>query len=153
MELLLDPPFWAWFVLAGILLILELMTGTFYLLWPAAAAGLTGLATRAPFTPSGAGEWLLFAVLTVVLTLAARAMGLKRRPSPDDTRPFNRADSRVGQHARAIAAFEAGRGRVRLGDTDWQARSPVPVAAGDDVVITDVDGSVLVVAPAGTQTQ
>lgn len=149
MEILLDPPFWAWIALAGILLIFELMTGTFYLLWPAAAAGLTGLATRAPFTPSGAGEWLLFAVLTILLTVAARALGLKRHPSPDDERPFNRPDNRVGQRGSAITAFEGGRGRIRLGDTDWQARSETAsLIVGTPVTVTGVDGSTLIVAPA-----
>jgi membrane protein implicated in regulation of membrane protease activity len=144
LEFLLNPPFWAWIALAGILLTLEVMTGTFVLLWPAAGAGLTGLATMAPLTPSGPAEWLLFAVLTVLLTLAARAMGFKRSTQLDDKRLFNDPSSRAGQVAVALTEFQGGYGRVRLGDTDWSARLLEGTAsAGDRLLVTGSDGNQL----------
>jgi membrane protein implicated in regulation of membrane protease activity len=147
LEFLLDPPFWAWIALAGILLIFELMTGTFILLWPAAGAGLTGLATMAPLTPSGPWEWLLFAVITVLLTVAARSMGLKRGTSEEDRRIFNSPASRTGQSVLAITDFSAGYGRVRLGDTDWSARLAEGTAlAGERLVVTGSDGNELLVS-------
>ncbi|MCQ8184891.1 NfeD family protein [Parvularcula maris] len=147
LEFLLDPPFWAWIALAGILLTLEVMTGTFVLLWPAAGAGLTGLATMAPMTPSGPAEWLLFAVLTLVLTLAARALGLKSSAAPQDGRAFNSPASRKGQTAVALTAFEGGVGRVRLGDTDWSARltEEGTAAPGERLEVAGSDGNQLLV--------
>jgi membrane protein implicated in regulation of membrane protease activity len=147
LEFLLDPPFWAWIALAGILLIFEVMTGTFVLLWPAAGAGLTGLATMAPLTPSGPAEWLLFAVLTVVLTLAARALGLKHSAVPKDVRVLNSPDSRSGQTAVALTPFQGGYGRVRLGDTDWSARLTDGTNAepGDRLLVTGSEGNELLV--------
>ncbi|NNU15394.1 NfeD family protein [Parvularcula sp. ZS-1/3] len=149
-ELLLDPPFWAWLALAGLLLIIEINLGTFDLLWPAAGAGLTGLATMAPFSPSGPGEWLLFALLTFLLAIAARALGFRKNLEPVDKRPLNSAETRIGRSAVALTAFSGGRGRVRVGDTDWTARAAdgASVQEGQALTVTGTDGTELLVTAA-----
>lgn len=147
LELLMDPPFWFWISIAAFILLVEINLGTFDLLWPAAGAALTGLVSALPFLPSGAWEWVLFIVITLVLTVLARTMGLHRKLQPTDKRPLNNADTRIGQPALALSAFEAGRGRVRLGDTDWTARAEVEVSEGQNLVVTGVDGTELIVQP------
>lgn len=149
-ELLLDPPFWAWLALAGLLLIIEINLGTFDLLWPAAGAGLTGLATMAPFAPTGPGEWLLFALLTFLLAIAARTLGFRKNLEPVDKRPLNSADTRVGSRAVALTAFTGGTGRVRVGDTDWTARAldGAAIEEGQVLKVTGADGTELLVAAA-----
>lgn len=148
-ELLIDPPFWLWMSIAAALLLIEVNLGTFDLLWPAAGAGLTGLATQAPFTPSGPTEWVLFIVLTLALIIAARTAGFKRNLEPQDKRPLNSGDTRIGQNAVAVSAFEGGRGRVRMGDTDWSARAATDttVQEGQMLTVTGVEGTELLVSP------
>jgi len=147
MEWILEPPIWFWFALAVGLLIAELSTGTLWLLWPAASAGLVGLAANAPLAPKGPGAWLLFAGLTLVLAAAARSMGIKHKDQKPDERAFNTTDNFVGKPVKALAAFDNGLGRVRLGDTDWSARSAFqePVTEGQQLIVEGVDGNVLLV--------
>lgn len=147
MDWIIDPTMWFWLALAMGLLIAELATGTLWLLPPAAAAGLMGLASKAPFTPDGPGSWLLFAVLTLALTAAARSLGIKHKGTTEDTREFNTSDNFIGEPVRALANFTNGQGRVRLGDTDWSARSAfqAPVTEGQQMVVEGVDGNVLLV--------
>jgi membrane protein implicated in regulation of membrane protease activity len=153
MELLLDPPFWAWLCLGGFLLLLEVLTGTFTLLWPAAAAVLVAFVSRSPILEGRFREWILFATLSVVLAYAARALGVKRDGGEEgeDQRSFNSADSRIGQTGRALTAFEDGTGRIRLGDTDWSARTPSDqkVVFGQSVRVTGSEGTTLLVEAAG----
>lgn len=148
-ELFLDPPFWLWMSLAGALLLLEVNLGTFDLLWPAAGAGLTGLATQAPFTPSGPAEWLLFIVITLALTIAARTAGFKRNLEPKDKRILNSGDTRIGKTVTALESFSGASGRVRMGDTDWSARveNSGSVSEGQKLTVTGTDGTVLIVEP------
>ena len=147
MDWITDPTMWFWLALAMGLLIAELSTGTLWLLPPAAAAGLMGLAEQAPFTPDGPASWLLFAVLTLALTAAARSMGIKHKGTQEDTRAFNTSDNFIGKPVRALTDFAGGQGRVRLGDTDWTARSAfqAPVTEGDHLVVEGIDGNVLLV--------
>lgn len=52
----------------------------------------------------------------------------------------------IGHVAIARGDFE-GRGHVRIRGEDWQARSSAPVRAGEPVVVTGLDGLVLLVRP------
>lgn len=53
----------------------------------------------------------------------------------------------VGRTAVALGAI-APRGQVRVDGEIWEARSDSPVARGEDVVVSGVDGLTLLVAPA-----
>jgi hypothetical protein len=132
-----------WFALGFALLVAEIVTGTTYLLWPAAAAAVTGL--LAQFTPADiAGQWATFAVLAIVLTLTGhfyvRGRWLKRQ---DGEQLNERAHTLVGQIGLADGAFVAGLGRVRLDDTVWRAESGDAIELGDKVSVVGVDGATL----------
>ncbi|WOI52090.1 NfeD family protein [Parvularcula sp. LCG005] len=144
-----DMPFWAWFVLGAVLLILEIMTGTTFLLWPAIAAGLLGLITTVQLDGQWLTQWLLFAALTV-------GLGIVGRPYAD--RWFNKtitdkpglndfAAGKLGKRGTVAGTFEAGQGRVRLGDTEWSARTlqSSPLTDGAAVEVVGTDGTVLIV--------
>lgn len=147
MELLFDPPFWLWVSIAATLLLLEVNLGTFDLLWLAAGAGLTGLLTQAPFTPSGPSEWLIFIAITAALTVGARTAGFKKNLEPEDKRALNSGETWAGRSAVALQDFADGAGRVRLGDTDWTARLTVPatVREGDMLRVQSASGTELIV--------
>ncbi len=138
-----------WLVLALILLIAELTTGTTYLLWPAVAAGLTGLASLFFGLAFGA-EVASFAVLTIALTLIGRPIVRDRLYKRVDATPLNeRGASLIGARAVAVDAFANNAGSVKLGDTIWRAASADPVAAGQAVEIVGVEGATLQVRPVG----
>lgn len=138
----IEPTHWLAFAL--VLLVAEIVTGTTYLLWPAAAAAVTGALA---FFAMGdvAGQWAVFALLTIVLTVTGhfyvRGRWLKR---PAGGPPLNeRARDLIGRQAMADTEFVAGLGRVRLNDTVWRAASAESIVAGEKVEVVAIDGSTL----------
>jgi membrane protein implicated in regulation of membrane protease activity len=134
---------WHWFALGLALLVAEIFTGTSYLLWPAAAAALTGfLAWIAPLSPIAA--WTVFAGLTLVLTVTGRRFVRGRWLNRGASEHLNqRARSLIGQQALAESDFAAGFGRVKVADTAWRAQSEDAIAAGERVEIVGADAATL----------
>lgn len=151
-DFLTAMPFWAWLALGALLLLGELLTGTTFLLWPAGSAFILGLLTTVQLDGRWATQWLLFAVLTVALGLFGRPYAERWINQSATDRPHlnNLRDRKIGKRGTTAVAFRAGRGRVKLGDTEWQGRlqdEASSLAEGDAVEVIDVDGTVLVVAP------
>lgn len=138
---------WHWLVLGLVLLIAELMTGSTYLLWPAAAAWLVGLFML--FVPIGwPAQLALFGLATLLSALTAGRFIRGRRPARADGAALNDNSARlIGQTAQAQSDFVNGRGRLRLGDTVWQGQSVQPVLDGDCVEVIGIDGATLNVRP------
>ena len=60
----------------------------------------------------------------------------------------DRARSMVGMRVKAIADFDTGRGRVQVGDTQWQALMETGTAQKDEELrVTGVKGTTLQVEP------
>ena len=150
-----DMPFWAWFILAAVLLVAELLTGTTFLLWPAAAAALLGMITTVQLDGRWVTQWLLFAGLTVLLGFIGKPYAERwiNQAASDKPNLNKYAAGKVGRRGHVAVAFSVGRGRVRLGDTEWQAKvehDSTDLAVGDPVEVVAMDGTVLVVKPAGS---
>jgi hypothetical protein len=140
---LLSP--WGWLSLAAIAALLEILTPGAYMIWIAAAAVATGLTVAAvPLTPDG--QLGAFAIWIVVALLASRPLK-RRKLLAGDGPGLNRLSDRVaGEIATVTEALVDGRGRVRLGDSEWPARGPdAPVGAR--VRVEGADGALLRVSP------
>ena len=127
-------PFWSWMGLAAILLAIEMVTGSGYLLWPSASAAVTALLTGLGLSlPELVG---LFAGLTIVSTLVARRyLPSPFRPKgPDINDPAHRI---VGRGGWAAGQFTGGRGRVLVDGKEWAAEleggGDLPVGAAVSV--------------------
>jgi len=140
-------PFWIWLAIGVLLLAVEAMFSTEWLLWPAVSAGIVAVLTAVGFRPGPAWEVAIFAVLTVIATLLSRRLVSKANPSGPDV---NDRNSRlVGQRARIVEAFVGGRGRVFISGAEWAAEIEGEAPpAGQDVIVDDVSGSMLKVRPA-----
>lgn len=133
-----------WLGLGLILLAVELLTGTTYILWPAIAAMITGVLIF--FLPlAWPLQFLVFALAAVGLTATghrwARHYFFQRSEAPALN---DRAAQMVGAHCVAVADFLHQAGRVRLGDSEWGAQSVDPdasIQAGDRLIITHVMGT------------
>lgn len=136
--------FWSWFILAIVLVVLEILLPTSYLLWMAIGAGVTGvIAWLAPATP-WQGQWVLFAVSSVLATLAGRWF-IRRHPIETDQPQLNRrGEQYVGRILTLTEAIENGRGYVNLDDTRWRAEGP-DLPLGTRVKVVGVDGTCLIV--------
>ena len=135
---------WGWFSLAAVMAILEILAPGAYMIWLAAAALATGLTVAAvPLTLDG--QLAAFAMWILASLLASRQLK-GRTPFMGDRPGLNRLSHRVaGETAVVTAPIVDGRGRVRLGDSEWPAQGPdCPV--GTRVRIEGADGAVLQIA-------
>ncbi len=142
-------PFWYWLVFALALLLLEVVTGSTYMLWPATAAMIVGLLAIFPFQDQWQLQLLLFAGLTILLIIFA---GPRIKPWLHKTREDHqllneRGARKIGRVVAVDQGFESGVGQVRLDDTLWRARSEKGenFAAGTMLEIIDVEGAQLIV--------
>jgi len=138
---------WHWLALGAILVGIEIISPTFYFLWPGLAAGVVGAMLYVVPTLSPQNQVILFAVLSVVATVAwkrfAPADWTSAQPHPTLNQP--RGAQYVGRRAKAADGFSGGRGAVLIDDTRWSATTDdgSDPAAGEMVTVTGSDGSVL----------
>lgn len=138
-----SQPFWLWLAVGVVLLAIEAAASTEWLLWPAVAAGVVALITAVAPNLGLPVEAGIFALLTVIATLASRT--LIKRVNPTDEPDINDRDLRlVGERARVVEAFVAGRGRVFVSGAEWPAEiEDAAPLAGESVVVESVAGPLL----------
>lgn len=132
---------WHWWILALILLVLEVFVpGTFFL-WMAISALFTGL--LALVLPIGwEVQFLLFAILAVVSVTLGRAY-LKRRPIETDRPNLNRRGAQyVGRTFTLSEPIVHGYGKIRVDDSTWKIEG-ADCPAGSQVKVVGADGVVL----------
>lgn len=139
--------FWHWLTLGVALIAVEIVAPGTFLLFPGAAALLTGLVALA--FPGLGWEMLalVFAVLSVALLGAGRGVYRRLRRPPDGAALNRRAQRLIGSVHPLSAAIVGGRGRVTVGDAGWLVKGP-DLPAGALVRVVGADGTVLEVEPA-----
>jgi inner membrane protein len=136
-------PHWFWLSVGVALGVIEMLAPGFFLMWLGLAAIIVGMITWAlPISlPFQVG---LFAVLSI-LTVYAGKKFLKDNPIESEDPALNDRSARLkGEIVTVVEAISDGRGRVKLGDSDWNVRgADAPVGA--KVRVTGADGAVLLV--------
>ena len=137
---------WFWWVVAGLLLILELLAPGVFFIWlaiPAAAVGLLGMG----FAIGWQTEFVVFAALSLVSVFAGRSWLKKRHVFESDRPNLNqRMFDFVGRSYVLNEAIAEGRGRLTIDSTIWEIRGP-DAPKGARVKVTGVDGMRLTVKP------
>lgn len=154
LDLTLWPPTaWHWLAVGLLLLSLEMMLGTFDLLWVSIAAGLTSAYTA--IAPDGIAGWqgqlVFFAIASTALFIMGRTLFRRMRENVEEHPTLNkRMAGTLGQRAIVAEDFSGGVGRVKLGDTVWSAQSVdgANLASGAAVVVESTQGNTLLVKPA-----
>ena len=146
MEWLPQHPFALWIAASGVLLAVEVATGSGWLLWPAGSAAVTALlALVIPLDlPMQA---VIFAILTIVTTLVGRRFFPRHAVGQD----INDTRTRLAGSAGVAAGdFQEGRGRVFVDGKEWAAEldGAGTLAAGMKIVVTAVHGARLTVRQA-----
>jgi membrane protein implicated in regulation of membrane protease activity len=136
---LLTHPMWAWLAIGAVFLIVEVMTGSGWLLWPAGAAAMVGAVIF--FAPLGIPvQAVLFAGLTIVTTyLGRRYLLTAHAPGRDVNDPYARL---IGHRGKAVETFRTGAGRVFIDGKEWSAEleGDGALVAGAPVVVTALLG-------------
>lgn len=134
---------WFWWIVAGGLLVGELLAPGVFLLWLAMAAALTGLADLA----LGFGwqvEVAVFAALSLLLVLASwKWVMAQRLPKTDQPHLNLRHGAYVGRVFPLDSAIANGTGKIKIEDALWDVDGP-DMPAGARVRITGINGLRLV---------
>ncbi|MEE2929885.1 MAG: NfeD family protein [Pseudomonadota bacterium] len=147
------PTAWHWLALGLVLLSIEMMTGTWDLLWVGLAAMFTS--AFAAFAPAGMAGWegqlIFFAIASTVLFITGRTLFRKMREDVEEHPTLNkRMASTLGQRGIVAEDFNGGLGQIKLGDTVWSAQSVdgANLASGAAVIVEATEGTTLKVRPA-----
>jgi inner membrane protein len=148
-NLITDLGPWSWLILGLALLAAELALPGVFLIWIGLAALVVGLASLALL---GAAFWswqlqlVLFAALSVAITLLARRFMGGEDMTSDEPLLNQRGQSLVGRTATLVEPIREGRGRIRLDDTWWSISGP-DLPAGMRVRVAVWNGNELIVEP------
>jgi membrane protein implicated in regulation of membrane protease activity len=139
----------AWIALGVVLLAAEAVTGSGWLLWPAAAALAPALVSLVAFRDEVGAQWILFALTAIVLTWIGRRYLRTWPRTPHDINDARGA--MIGQVGQVTSVSDHGQCRVMVGGKEWAAESPgAHPHAGERVQVTAVIGGArLQVKPAG----
>lgn len=147
MEWLDNVVFWHWWILAGILLILELTSPVFFFLWLGFAAAAVGfILLIIPGTPLEI-QLVLFGVLSVVAVVAWRRYREVHPPASDQPLLNQRGQQYTGRIFTLDDPIVNGEGKVEVDDSTWRIKGP-DLPAGHRIRVKGVDGVIFVVESA-----
>lgn len=132
------PASTVWFILASILVIFELFTGTFYLLVFGAAAGAAAFAAFYGYS-------LIVQLIVAAVFSLAGVQWLRARPSATLS---NTDELDVAQSVEILSWNPDGTARVRYRGTEWDARLAEGLTGTpDNCVIRAMQGNTLIISP------
>ena len=135
--------FWHWWVLAIVLVLLEVFTPAFVFMWLGVAAGVVGLVLLAVPEMTWQVQGLIFALLSVSSIVGWRAYRQRHPAPPTDHPELNRRGYQyVGKQFTLEGPIVNGSGVIRIGDTRWKV-SGEDLPAGTQVRVTGAEGTVL----------
>ncbi len=138
---------WLWTIFAVVMGIGEIFTAGFFLLPFAIGAGAAAILAWAG--AAVVAQWLVFFGVSV-FALAYLRRFITRQD--EGAQPRIGANRWVGMEGVVIADIDpiSGDGMVKVELQEWRALAPQPVPTGQKIVVTDVQGTRLVVEPLET---
>lgn len=135
----LEIVFWNWWVLAIVLLVVELLAPGFFFLWMAASGFVTGCLLL--IIPTIDLEWqvLIFSVLSVAAISVWKFYGKKHPITTDHPLLNKRGAQYIGRTFSLYKPIENGEGKIKVDDSIWKVH-------GEDC---DINTKVKVVATRG----
>ena len=147
--LLGDVEFWHWWAFAVAMIAIEVVAPSTFLLWPAISAAVIGFVLLIDPDIAVRHQILAFAVLTVATSVAWQVW-LKRHPMVSDRPNLNlRTQQYVGRRFTVMGDFVNGRGRIKVGDSQWSAEADadIEILTGQSVEVEAAEGTILRVRP------
>ncbi len=136
---------WIWAVGALGAAVAEIVVPGLYLIWLAAGAAVTAVASFA-FDIALTTQLLIFAVISGVSCVVGYFVYRKLSAPAADAQSLNqRGLEMVGTTGTVFEILQNGHGKVELGDSVWLAEGP-DLNVGAPVVVTAVRGTVVIVA-------
>lgn len=144
----LEIVFWYWWVVAVGFLAVELLAPGFFFLWLAVSAFVVGsILLMIPSTPFEV-QLLLFSLLAVASIMVWRRYVSAKSQESDQPLLNRRGAQYIGRVFNVVTAIENGQGKIKVGDSLWQAQGEdCPV--GTKVRVVAVKGTVFEVEVCG----
>jgi len=133
--------FWHWWILAGLLLILELTAPAFFFLWLGIAAASVGLILLVFPTIDLETQLVLFAITSIVAVLAWRKYRESRPVTTDQPNLNRRGQQYIGRVFSLSTAITNGVGKVTVDDSTWKVKGP-DLPEGTHIKVTGIEGVV-----------
>ncbi len=137
---------WIWTIFAAVMLVGEIISLGFFLLPFGVGGGLAAVAAWIGWNPGV--QWLIFFVGTGAAFLVVRWF---IREQDEEEGLLIGPERYVGERGLVLETvdMEANTGQVRVHADEWRAITDgEPIAEGEEVVVAEVRGTRLVVAPA-----
>jgi membrane protein implicated in regulation of membrane protease activity len=137
---------WIYWAIVGVVLIIaEMTTFTFYLLWLGVGAFAAALSTH--FTSNWMAQVLVGGLTAVVLTLLTRPLTRNLRHSAKGFYdPYEHILGKSGIVQQAISPQAPG--QVKVGSETWSAAADESIAAGETVTVVERSSTILKVSKA-----
>ena len=128
-----------WWIVAGVLLIAEMMQPGFFMIWLGAAAALTAIVHLV--MPMGwEAEVAVFAVFSALAVAASWRIVTRSWAAKSDQPHLNqRHEALVGKTFHLERAIVDGQGKIKVDDRIWDVQGP-DLPKGTPVKVTGVDG-------------
>ncbi len=140
--------YWHWFIIAAVLIILEMFAPGAFLLWIGIAAGVVGAVLF--FVPSMTWEYqLILFSLAAVGSIVAWRTYRNTHPVVTDEPTLNRRGAQyIGRVFTLDAPIVNGVGKIRVDDSTWKIEG-ADCPAGTKVKVMGIENTVLRVEVAG----
>ncbi len=138
---------WHWLTAAVLLLVIEMMIGSYYLLWVSFSAFLTAV-LQWMFGFEWGAQIIVF-TLSTLFSVIAWYIYDKRRDKTS-TRPHlnKRGHQYIGRTFQLSQPIINGVGKINVDDSSWKVKGS-DAAVGTAVRVKDIDGTVLIVESLG----
>lgn len=120
----LEIDFWYWWIFAVALVIIEILAPSFFALWMAIAAFMTGLALLLMPELAWEIQLMLFAVLSVFSIVLWRHYYQKNPIISDQPTLNRRGEQYIGRTVTLQTPIVDGVGKIRLDDSSWKIEGP-----------------------------
>lgn len=134
-----------WWVIAGLLLIVEIFAPGTYFMWLGMSAAIVGVITLIGPDVGWQYQFLLFGIFGIV-NIALWRMYQKKHPAKTDRPTLNRrGEQYVGRAFTLSEPIINGLGKIRVDDSTWKIEGKdCPI--GTQIIVTGVDGTILKVS-------
>ena len=140
--LLSNIDYWHWWILAGILLILEISAPSFFFLWLTIAAVITGFVLLVFPDFGWQYQLLTFSGLAVVSIVAFRRYQRSRPMVTDQPSLNRRGEQYIGRTFTLSEPITNNSGIIRVDDSTWRINGD-DLPAGSTIKVVGVEGVIL----------
>lgn len=146
----IEVEFWHWWVLACVLLVLEMLIPGIIFLWLAVAAAVVGIILLAVPSVSPEIQLIAFGVLSVISVIVGRRLLKPGRSGVSDQDVSSASSSLVGKTAILEEDTVHGETRQSVYGSSWVLIAQMDLPKGQKVRVTAISGSKLLVEPVHT---